>query len=412
MRKMLNVFFSVSIFFLLIFFPLTKFSFAQSPSLSQKEEIIVFVRNGCQHCKNEEEFLNKFIDTTSDVSLKFYRLENPDDHKIWETFTTRYGISKVTPITVIGDTYIIGFENESSTGRDIENLVKNTKDLGIQTDIENKNLHEAAAGSLTCPEDGSIPCKLDTTKTPYLINLPFLGKIDANKYPLIILAAMLGFFDGFNPCAMWVLVSFLVILMQVGNRRKMLAFAGTFILAEAIMYSLILTVWYKTWDFVKLDTIITPVVGIVSLIGGIFFIKEWRKKELECKVTNLEDRSKTHKKITDLASREFTLFTFLGILGVAFSVNVIEFACSIGIPQAFTKIMDLNHLSFLHGMLLITIYILFYMIDDLVVFGIALYGIDRLSLATKYSKTSNLLGGIVMIILGLIMLIRPGILLF
>ena len=134
------------------------------------------------------------------------------------------------------------------------------------------------------------------------------------------------------------------------------------------MYSLILTVWYKTWDFVSLDTIVTPIVGLVSIIGGLFFLKEWHKKELECKVTNLKERSKTKLKIQQLAMNKFTLFTFLGILGIAFSVNIIEFACSIGIPQAFTKILELNSLSLPQWLLMIGIYIFFYMLDDLIVF--------------------------------------------
>jgi len=178
------------------------------------------------------------------------------------------------------------------------------------------------------------------------------------------------------------------------------------------MYSLILVVWFKTWDFVRLDTIITPLVGIVSIIGGIFFLKEWLKKELECRVTDYKQKKQIREKITALATNKFTLLSFFSILGIAFSVNVIEFACSIGIPQAFTKILELNRLSGLESGLYIAVYILFYMIDDLIVFGIALYSIDKLALTTKYSKLSNLIGGIVMLLLGLIMIFKPSIILF
>jgi len=211
---------------------------------------------------------------------------------------------------------------------------------------------------------------------------------------------------------MWVLVTFLIILIEVGNRKKMIVFAGTFILAEAIMYSLILTVWYKTWDFVRLDTIITPIVGLVSIVGGLFFLREWHKKELECKVTNLNQRSNTKQKIQQLATNKFTLFTFLGILGIAFSVNIIEFACSIGIPQAFTKILELNKLLPFQSASMIAVYILFYMLDDFVVFGLAFWGADHLGLTTKYSKLSNLFGGIVMVILGLLLIFKSQLLLF
>lgn len=382
------------ILFALIFFirPVS----AQTPV-----EVVVFVRDGCVHCADEEKFLAK----QRDITTTFYRLENPDQRKIWEDFTTRIEISKITPITVIGKNYIIGFDSEKTTGQEIIALIEKTKKSGDLTDLENPQAYGSKGSG--CDEDGLIPCT-----DSFDVTLPFIGKINAQKYPLFIISALLGFFDGFNPCAMWVLVTFLVILLQVGSRKRMFLFAGTFVIAEAIMYTLILTVWFKTWDFVRLDSIITPVVGGIAIIGGIFFLREWRKKEIECRVTNIEQRHKTRQKLQELATSKFTLVTFLVILGIAFSVNIIEFACSIGIPQAFTKILELNALSGLQSTLFIAIYILFYMIDDFIVFGIALYGADKLSITTKYSKVSNLIGGVVMVILGIVLIFKPGFLLF
>ena len=192
----------------------------------------------------------------------------------------------------------------------------------------------------------------------------------------------------------------------------MMLFAGTFILAEAVMYTLILTVWFKTWDFVQMDSIVTPIVGLVAIGGGLFFLYEYRKKELACQVINLKQRSQIKKRIEELAINKFTIVTFLGVLGLAFSVNIIEFACSIGIPQSFTKILELNHLSLLQSAWYIFVYIFFYMLDDFVVFGIALYGAEKLTLTAKYTRYSNLVGGIIMIVLGILLLFRPSLLLF
>jgi cytochrome c biogenesis protein CcdA len=301
----------------------------------------------------------------------------------------------VTPITVIGKTYIIGFDTPQTTGKEIQNLVIKMKKEKVVTSLGYDQYEQSGLSTSVCTTDRNIPCTISPQRE-FIVKVPFYGELNIEKYPLIIIASVLGFIDGFNPCAMWVLITFLIILLQVGNRKKMALFAGVFILAEAVMYTLILTVWFKTWDFVQLDTIITPVVGVVSIIGGFLFIKEFRKKELVCKVTNREERSKTYHKIKELATEKFTLITFIGILGVAFSVNIIEFACSIGIPQTFTKILEINNLNFIQSSVLILLYIFFYMFDDLVVFGLALYGADKLALTTKYSKWSNLIGGIVM----------------
>lgn len=383
---------------------------ASSQQSSNKVTVAAFVREGCTHCAAEEEFFKELSLKRKDFSIQYYRLENKSERNVWEKFTNDTNSSKVTPITVIGDKYVIGFDKPETTGKEIIQLIDSTKSRRIATDLTRPSLNNSQIkGSACSTEQGTVPCSVNKS---FFVNLPLLGRIDAQKYPLLILSALFGFFDGFNPCAMWVLITFLMILIQVGDRKKMFLFAGTFILAEAIMYSLILVVWYKTWDFVRLDTIVTPIVGIVSLIGGLLFLKEWRKKELECKITDHKQRKHLRDKISFLASNKFTFITFLSILGIAFSVNIIEFACSIGIPQAFTKILELNKLSLLENGTYIATYILFYMIDDLIVFGIALYGIDKLALTTKYSKLSNLIGGIVMLILGLIMIFKPSLILF
>lgn len=401
----------IGLFLFIFSFVLFTVSRAQAVSAPSQTEIAVFVRNNCQHCQDEEAFLEKLKQEQANFSITYYRLEDENDKKVWDLLTTRLGISKVTPITVIGNKYLIGYTSGEITGSQIRELIEEAQKTNTPTDLTNPNLQEAGQQNSTCPEDGSIPCTQEA-KPAYFISLPIVGKIDTQKYPLLFLSALLGFFDGFNPCAMWVLVTFLIILLQVGSRRKMIIFAGTFILAEAIMYALILTLWYKTWNFVQLDTIITPFVGGLSIIGGLFFLREWRKKEIECKVTNLKKRAATRQKIQDLAASPFTLLTFFGILGIAFSVNIIEFACSLGIPQAFTKIIDLNQLSFSHTSLLIIVYILFYMLDDFIVFAFALYGADKLHLTTRFSKFSNLIGGLVMIILGLVLLFKSQLLLF
>ena len=87
-------------------------------------------------------------------------------------------------------------------------------------------------------------------------------------------------------------------------------------------------------------------------------------------------------------------------------------ACSIGIPQAFTKIVELNQLSWLPTQGLMMLYILAYMIDDFIVFGLALWGAEKLQLTTKYAKWTNLIGGVLMIALGILLIFLPSVLKF
>lgn len=45
-----------------------------------------------------------------------------------------------------------------------------------------------------------------------------------------------GLLDGFNPCAMWVLLFLLSMLVHLKDRRRMALIAGTFVLVSGAVY--------------------------------------------------------------------------------------------------------------------------------------------------------------------------------
>jgi uncharacterized protein (UPF0333 family) len=155
-------------------------------------------------------------------------------------------------------------------------------------------------------------------------------------------------------------------------------------------------------------------VGILATGGGIFFLWRWHKNKdaaLVCDVTNIETQSKTINKFKAIVNQPVTLMSVFAILVIAFSVNIIEFACSIGIPQAYTKILDLNMLTFIERQWYILVYTIGYMVDDFIVFGLAIWGYSKLqSHGGKYAQMSLLIGGALMLVLGGLLIINPTLL--
>jgi len=381
----------------------------------QPVPIEVFERLDCAHCQAEKEFLADLKLRRSDFMVTFHDIGDPVNYQHWQQLTTLEKLPKVTPITIVGNTIIQGFSSPETTGVYIEELInarKGKENLTFEEFVaRGGSASVTALDGATCSAD-SVVCPVGSAAVPLLVSLPFFGPIDIQQYSLPTMSVILGFIDGFNPCAMWVLVTFLIVLAQVGSKRKMWQIAGLFIAAEAIMYYLILNVWFTAWDFVGLDQIVTPLVGLVAIGGGIFFLWEFKKSDGTCKVTNVEQKAKLSQQIKKLVNSPFTILTAIGVIALALSVNVIEFACSIGIPQAYTKIIEMNNLSFWSTQWYMSLYILFYMVDDFIVFGIALYSFDKIGITSKYSRWSNLAGGILMILLGLILIFKPSWLLF
>ena len=389
-------------------------------SAVDKVKIEYFGRKDCKNCANLEKFLTELSNKRKDFEYIEYKIdENGENKKFFDEVTTKLKLVKGTPIIYLNGHIIQGFDTPDTTGKEIVKLIDEGKKansvLTLEEYVKNGKYENISSNGSVCEGDEvcEIPGLTKDASRQVIVNIPFINKsIDLTDYSLPLMSLILGTVDGFNPCAMWVLVLFLTALIAVGSKTKMFRVAGLFILAEAVMYYLILNAWLYTWDFVGLDKWVTPIVGIVGIVGGIFFVRNYLKKgdELSCEVTDFKKRAKISNQIREIANKPFTLLTALGIIGLALSVNVIEFACSVGIPQTYTKILQINNISFWNRQIYTFIYIIGYMIDDIMVFGLALLSVNKLQLTTKYSKWVNLFGGILMIILGLILLLKPSLL--
>jgi len=412
-------FFSILFMIFGVFF-LSQIGYSSGNNRGKKVKIEYFGRKDCKNCANLKKFLKELSTKRDDFEYVEHKIDESKEEKtFFDETTSKLKLVKGTPIIYIDGHIIQGFNTADTTGKEIESLINSgkTKDkiLTLKEYVESGQAGNVSSNGAVCTGDTvcEVPGLTKGAENQVLVNIPIINKtVDLTNYSLLTMSIILGTIDGFNPCAMWVLVLFLTALIAVGNKVKMFRVAGLFIFAEAAMYFFILNAWIYAWDFVGLDKWVTPLVGIVGIIGGIFFIRNYLKKgdTLECEVTDFEQRAKISKKIKDIANKPFTLLTALAIIGLALSVNVIEFACSVGIPQTYTKILQINEVPFWTRQFYTFIYIIGYMIDDIIVFGFALMSVNKLQLTTKYSKWVNLFGGILMIILGLIMLIKPSLL--
>lgn len=404
-------------FFLVIF--LTFFSFVFAESNEQKINLILFQRDDCVHCENQKEFLASL--NISDLNIT--EIDIKQKHYYFNRITTKYNLPTNTPLTLIGNAIIPGFDIAETTGEKILEKISLAREnekfnLNIEyylQDSEKKNIANSAATCTPYEEECLVDLSSKITVT-HSEEVSFFGKvINIKDLGLFSLAAILGTIDGFNPCAMWVLLTLLIALSQVRSRRKMVQIVGLFLAAQAIMYFLILNIWYKTWDLIKLDAIVTPAIGVFSILAGLYFFRKWlkTKDQLTCDVTSTEHQAKITTRIQELAKKPMTWAVAFSVLLIAFSVNIIEFACSVGITQTFTKILELNNLDFLMQQFYMFIYMLGYMVDDFIVFGLALWGYKSFyKFGAKYSKHSVLFAAVSMIILGTILVFFKEILVF
>lgn len=391
-----------------------------SPALAESEEgaveIFVFAREDCRHCQDEKKFLTELESEYDFLKARYLNIHAESYAAQWRELSKLEGYPLATPLTVVGGAVISGFDTAKTTGKTIENIALESRGeptLAPQDLINRGGAVRDAVGASApiCTADGSGICTI-APEPEFRVSLPFIGSLDVGAYPLAAISLVLGFVDGFNPCAMWVLVTFLLILAQSRSKQEMIAFAGMFLAAQAILYWLILNIWFTAWNFVALDAIVTPIIGAIAIGGGLFFLWEWKNADGTCKVANLSRREKVMRKMRAIVAAPMNPAAIFAILTLAFGVTIIEFACSIGIPQAFTKILEMNAVGFLGQQGFTFLYLLAYMIDDLAVVALAIWSMEKIHLTAKYSAATNLVGGVLMLILGFLLVFSPDTLRF
>ena len=125
-----------------------------------------------------------------------------------------------------------------------------------------------------------------------------------------------------------------------------------------------------------------------------------------------ERRLKVFERLGSITSNISFVLALLGTIGLAFAVNLVELTCSAGLPAVFTQILVFNSLPTVQYYFYILLYILFFMIDDLFVFIVAMITLQMTGVTTKYVKYSRFVGGLLMLIIGALMILKPEVLMF
>lgn len=257
---------------------------------------------------------------------------------------------------------------------------------------------------------GNIETGIESSENKASFNL--LGyDIDLKTSSLLFVAIVIGLLDGFNPCAMWVLIYLITLISNLNDRKKMWYIVGTFLLASGILYFFILAGWFNLFNFIGYSKWILYGVGGFALWMGVMSIFDFVKSggKIECEVGDLKSKQKTTSKIKDIINSPLTWGSFIGIVLLAFTINSIEFVCSAGLPALFTQILALSDVSVAMKYFYMFIYTLAFMFDDLIIFFLGLRAVDS-DIMHKYSGLSKLIGGIIMIIIGIILLFFPQLL--
>ncbi|MDD5348563.1 MAG: hypothetical protein PHT59_08120 [Candidatus Omnitrophica bacterium] len=345
----------------------------------------------CPHCAAQEPFNEELMKLYPQVAWVQHDISKTAEAQFMSQMMKDHGVegdSLRVPMTFIGNTYILGFDSKTTTGVQLQAML---------ADYVSKN-----------PQ--AVNTTADSGK--FIIDIPFLGKTNLREMSLPALSVILGLVDGFNPCAMWVLVYLISLVMELNSKRRMWLIVGTFLFASGALYFLFMTAWLNLFLLVGYLRPIMIIIGLVALGSGILAVREYLQTRGRpvCKIEDEEDKSKKADRIQEIISSPLTIATLLAIVGLAFAVNAVEFMCSAGIPAVFTQVLALSNLNGFEHYGYILLYDVFYMLDDIIIFCVAAFALSSTDFTQRYAGFSKIVGGTILFILGFLMLFAPGLL--
>jgi len=358
-------------------------------SLAQNQaEIHFFYSAICPHCAEEEEFLENLEKKYPEIKVKKYEvLYHPENQEILKDFYEKYqvptGRQGWVPVTFTPTKYFIGFNEQIA--KEIESCIKE--------------------------------CLLGEKPVPQKIKIPIVGEIELSKMSLPVLTITLGALDGLNPCAMWILLFLIALLINARSRKRMFLICGTFILASGIVYYLILTAWLNLFLAISYVNLTRILIGSFALGVGVWQIKNFITYHPGvCKVlgisSRMEEKLKLKERAEKIVTSPLTWAMIGGLIILALGVNLVEFFCSAGLPAIYTRILTLSQISTLSYYLYLLLYTFIFMLDDLIIFSLAVITLSRIGFTDKYNYWATLIGGLLIFILGILLIFKPELLMF
>lgn len=386
----------------LVSFPAHSTSQANTPVWYSKDannqpviHLYFFWSGKCPHCLEAEPFMWALDEKYSWLRLHSLELiEHPENIETFIRMATILGAdSKSVPTFMFCRNAMSGFDNRKTTGKQLENYLNACYQFALEKNPDNET------------EFILDPNDLNT------IHLPVLGDIDMDQFSLPMLTLFIAGMDAFNPCAFFVLLFLLSMMVHAQSRKKMLLIGATFVFFSGAIYFLFMAAWLNLFIWMGELRIITLIAGVVTVLMALINIKDyfWFKKGISLSISDnakpkLFDRMRNLLRVDSLA----TVLFATAVLAIV--ANSYELLCTAGFPMVYTRILTLNALPVEQYYFYLLFYNIVYVIPLFVIVVVFTAKLGSRKLSEREGTILKLLSGMMMLLLGSMLLFAPQLL--
>lgn len=349
--------------------------------------LVVYVRDGCPHCADAKAYLAVLARERPALRIDYRAIDRDPQarqaRQALEQVSRQAGIwPPGVPTFVVGERVMIGFGDAADSGPELLALLDAAPPAA------------SALQALPAPRQA--------------IDAPLVGTLSVAQLGLPLFTLAIGLLDGFNPCATWVLLFLLSLLVRLHDRRRMALIAGTFVLVSGAVYYALMAAWLNLFLAVGLSAPLRVGLALLAIAIGAINTKDYfawgRGVSLSIPEKAKPGLFERMRRVMNAPSLPAAM---AGVALLAIAVNLIELLCTAGLPAIYTAILtqqDLGHLAY-HGYL--GLYIIGYITDDALMVTLAVSALSSSKLTEQGGRWLKLLSGLVMLALGLVMLLRP-----
>ena len=264
---------------------------------------------------------------------------------------------------------------------------------------------------LECYESAGRAGAEDVSPANPVIRVPVIGKLRLDKYSLPLLTMIIAGLDAFNPCAFFVLMFLLSLLIHTRSRKRMLTIGGIFVLCSGVMYFVFMAAWLNVFLLTGRVALITTLAGLIAIGMGTLNIKDYFRFRQGISLS-IPDSAKPHlfQGVRNLiyAASWPSLLVSTVILAVA--ANSYELLCTAGFPMVYTRILTFNELDLASYYLYLVLYNTVYVIPLLIIVLAFCVTLSAKKLSERQGRLLKLLSGLMMISLGSVLVFAPTLL--
>ncbi len=372
--------------------------------------IYFFWGRGCPHCEEEKIFLSGMKKEYPSIKII--------DHEVWYNKENAALLTRMAkaynmkasgvPVSFIGKNAFIGFSRQSK--EEIAESIRKClsgKCIDPADVVSGKISLDKNKGILLPEKTEELECQ-EKNKTVYI---PWIGKLDASEISLPVITLVIAGLDSFNPCAFFVLLSLLGLLIHAQSRKKMLLIGSVFVFFSGFIYFLFMAAWLNLFLVMGQVEIITKIAGSIAVVIAAINIKDFFvfKKGISLTIPDtakpkLFDRMRKLLKSTSIVS------ILIGTAILAIAANAYELLCTAGFPMVFTRILTLNNLSTVSYYLYLAVYNLIYIVPLTIIVIIFTVTLGKKNLTEWQGRMMKLVSGTMMLGLGGVLLFNPAIL--